>query len=418
MPPGTRLRYKPKLKLKLVVLALLSLCLLAGSCAAAPSFDSSLKSIVKPYQFSIARWEFKAVPEALNGLISRRGQDLKDQAGVVVDYFSLVGQINSLESEIAAVNAGNKTGDAASLVAELDRQQAQKAALTDEVEGIIAQQIREVLAEQGIYNPLDSFIELRADFPPLLFRLEPPPHLLVVSPRDRIESIRRIELQQEMSVAEMESIEEQVDQLGVSSLVVGLGGLSTYPAFVMDDASLPFTINAAAEEWLHAYLVFKPLGFLYLLDSTGVAPNYDIATMNETVVGIVSKEIGNIVVQKYYPEYENTTPPPAGEPEFDFNQEMREIRQAVDAYLARGEISQAEAFMEEKREYLASQGYYIRKLNQAYFAFYGTYGDSPTSISPIGTELKQLRQQSPSIKDFLDTAASMTSRQDLINRLK
>jgi uncharacterized protein YdcH (DUF465 family) len=400
------------LRLKLVVPVLLSLCLLGGSCAASPNFDSSLESIVRPYQFSIAGWELKALPEEL---FSSRGSVTDDEAGVVASYFSLGEQINSLESEVAAAN---ETSDTVPLEAELDGLRAQKAALTDEVEAIIARQIREVLAEQGIYNPLDNSIKLRVGFPPLLFRLEPPPHLLVVSPRERIESISEIELKQEMSVAEMESIEDQVDGLGVSSLVVGLGGISTYPAFVVDDASLPFTINAAAEEWLHAYLVFKPLGFLYLLDVTGVCPNYDIATMNETVVGIVSKEIGDLVVQKYYPGFANTTPPPAEEPKFDFNREMREIRRAVDDHLARGEVSQAEAFMEEKREYLASQGYYIRKLNQAYFAFYGTYGDSPTSISPIGTQLKQLREQSPSIKDFFDTAANMTSPQDLTTHLK
>jgi hypothetical protein len=399
------------LRLKLVIPVLLSLCLLGGSCAASPDFDSSLESIVRPYQFSIAGWELKALPEEL---FSSRESVTDDEAGMVVDYFSLGEQINRLEAETAAAN---ETSDTVPLDAELEKLRAQKAALTDEVEVIIARQIREVLAEQGIYNPLDNSIKLRVGFPPLLFRLEPPPHLLVVSPRERIESISEIELKQEMSVAEMESIEDQVDGLGVSSLVVGLGGISTYPAFVVDDASLPFTINAAAEEWLHAYLVFKPLGFLYLLDVTGICPNYDIATMNETVVGIVSKEIGDLVVQKYYPEYGNITPP-AEEPEFDFNREMREIRQAVDDYLARGEVSQAEAFMEEKRQYLASQGYYIRKLNQAYFAFYGTYGDSPTSISPIGTQLKQLREQSPSIKDFFDTAANMTSPQDLTNRLK
>jgi uncharacterized protein YdcH (DUF465 family) len=405
------------LRLKLAVLALLLLCLLSVSCAA-PSFDSSLKSIVMPYQFSITLWELKALPESINDLISDRGKDLKDQASVVASYFNLVEQINSLEAEIAAVNAGYETGNDALLEAELDRLRGQREALTDEVEGIIAQQVREVLAEQGIYNPLDNFIELKTGFPPLLFRLETPPHLLVVSPRDRMENIREVDLQQELSVEEMESIEAQVDKLGVSSLVVGLGGLSTYPTFVTDDASLQFTIETVAHEWLHSYLAFKPLGFLYLLDATGLSPNPDIATMNETVVSIVSKEIGNIVVQKYYPAYEDTTPPPAEEPEFDFNQEMREIRRAVDAYLAQGEISQAEEFMEEKQQLLAAEGYYIRKLNQAYFAFHGTYADSPTSISPIGTELKQLRAQSPSLNGFLDTTANMTSRQDLINLLK
>jgi len=208
----------------------------------------------------------------------------------------------------------------------------------------------------------------------------------------------------------MESIEERVDRLGVSSLVVELGGLSAYPTFVTDNASLRFTIDTAAEEWLHHYLTFKPLGFLYLLDVTGIARNYEIATMNETLVSMVSKEIGAIVCQKYYPGYENNTQP---DPESVFNREMRETRRTVDTYLARGEITQAEEFMEQERQYLASMGYYIRKLNQAYFAFHGTYADRPTSISPIGVELKELREQSASLKDFLETAAAMTSRQDL-----
>ena len=131
---------------------------------------------------------------------------------------------------------------------------------------------------------------------------------------------------------------------------------------------------------------------------------------------MVSKEIGAIVSQKYYSGYENSIQQP--EPEFDFNQEMREIRRTVDTYLAQGEITQAEEFMEQKRQYLVSMGYPIRKLNQAYFAFYGTYADSPTSISPIGAELKMLREQSASLKDFLDTVAAMTSREDLMARIK
>jgi len=401
------------LRLKPVVFILLSLCLIIGGCAPTADFDRSLKTIVRPHQFSIAQWEFETITGELNSLIFGKGERVEDKAGAVVEYFNLVERIKGLEAEIAAVNAGYESSDLASLEAELDRLQQQKAALTDEVERIIAGQIKEVLAEQGIFHPLDNYIKLRVGFPPLIFKLEPPPHLLVVSPRDRIESMREIHLQQKLSIEAMESIEEQVDELGVSSLVTGIGGLGTYPAFVIDDASLQFTVNAATEEWLHNYLTFKPLGFLYLLDLTGISRNYDIATMNETVVGIVSKEIGAIVCQTYYPGYADNHQQPAEEPEFDFNREMREIRQTVDTYLAKGEISQAEEFMEEKRQYLVSMGYYIRKLNQAYFAFHGTYADSPTSISPIGAELKQLREQSTSLKAFLDTAAAMTSRQDL-----
>ncbi|MFC1916656.1 hypothetical protein ACFLX1_00775 [Chloroflexota bacterium] len=42
--------------------------------------------------------------------------------------------------------------------------------------------------------------------------------------------------------------------------------------------------------------------------------------------------------------------------------------------------------MEQKRQYLAEMSYHIRKLNQAYFAFHGTYADKPAFISPIGHE--------------------------------
>ena len=79
----------------------------------------------------------------------------------------------------------------------------------------------------------------------------------------------------------MEAVEAEVDRLGVSSLVVGLGGLATYPSFVTNEASLRFAIDTVAEEWLHQYLTFKPLGFSYFLDSVGIARNYEIVIMNE-----------------------------------------------------------------------------------------------------------------------------------------
>ena len=74
--------------------------------------------------------------------------------------------------------------------------------------------------------------------------------------------------------------------------------------------------------------------------------------------------------------------------------------------------------MKESRDSLAAKGYNIRKLNQAWFAFYGTYSDSPGSINPIGAELKDLRAKSNSPKDFLDRASVLTSRQQLQQSIK
>jgi len=404
----------------IAMISLLLVCFLGVGCAPAPDFDSSLKSIVKPYRFSIVKWESRAIPQEVNRLVFGRHEKVDDEVRVVTEYFSLTEQINALNSEIEAINRGDAHGDLASLQAKLNELQEQKTALEDTVVRIIVGQIKETLAQQGIFNPFDKYIGLKVNFPPLNFRLEKPPHLLVISPRDRIESMREITLQQGISLEEIENIEARVDKLGVSSLVVELGGFAgVYPSFVTDEASLRFILDTATEEWLHKYLAFKPLGFRYLLDVTGIARNYEIATMNETVASMVSKEIGSIVAERYYARDENGVPQEqAAHSEFDFNREMRGIRKAVDEYLARGEIELAEKFMEQKRQYLASKGYHIRKLNQAYFAFHGTYADSPTSISPIGVELKQLRSQSASLKDFLETAAAMTSRQDLKESIK
>ena len=376
-------------------------------------FDSRLKSIVKPYQFSLAVWEAQAIPGEVRQFIAPKRESVlhsvKYEIATVTGYFALTERIKTLKL--------NNQPNSISSGVELTRLQEQKAALSDTVAGILEKQISETLTELGIFNPV---VRLRVTFPPVNFKLETPPNLLVISPRDSIESVRKITLQPALSHKDIAEIEFRTDELGVSSLVVGLGGLgATYPTFVTDEASLQWVIEAGVHEWLHQYLTFKPLGFAYLLDLTGLRRNYDVAVMNETLAGMLGEEIGKIVYEKYYAQ-------PAGgisqslpaAPEFDFDREMREIRRTVDSYLARGEISQAEEFMKESRESLAAKGYNIRKLNQAYFAFYGTYSDSPTSINPIGSELRELRAKSASPKDFLDRASVLTSHQQLRDSIK
>ena len=408
------------MKIELAVMAgLISFCLLGAGCAATRDFNKQLSQIVRPYRFHVAQWEASTVFKAAKQAIWNRHRTPGDEMEQVKEYFDAVERMKILTSEIEAIKAGNRTGELASLEAELMELQQKRSSLVNITEKVITGQIKQVLFQQGIYHPADKYIGLKMNFPPMDFKLEKPPHLLVISPRDRIESMREIVLRQEIKAEEMEQIEKEVDALGVSSIVVGLGGFGgTYPAFVTNEASLRFTVDAAAEEWLHQYLFFKPLGFRYVLDVIGVARNYEVATMNETVASMISKEIGGMVTNSYYPDLPGDETKDGKKSGFDFDREMREIRRAVDEYLARGEIEQAEEFMEEKRQYLASKGYHIRKLNQAYFAFYGAYADQPTSISPIGDELKRLREQSPSLKEFLSTVSSMTSREDLLESLE
>ena len=409
---------QPKARVILLT-GLLLTCLLGVSCTVDRDFNNQLRSIAKPYHFNLVAWEFDNIFDVIHKAFEKRSENTEEGVDKVIEYFSTVGRVKSLRREIAAITAGDEQGDLAALEAELNKLERQSMPPSDAVEKAIERQVREVLSQQDIFNPLGKYLKLKVGFPPLNFKLDDPIHLLMISPRDRIESMREILLRQHLAIDDMEGIEAGVDKLGVSSLVVELGGFASYPSFVTNKGDLRFTIDAATEEWLHQYLAFKPLGFRYLLDLTGISRNYEIATMNETLAGMVSKEISSIVYEKYYaPNDKSDSEPEAGDAEFDFDREMREIRRAVDRYLARGEFEQAEQFMEQRRQYLAENGYKIRKLNQAYFAFHGAYADTPTSISPIGVELEELRKRSNSLKDFLETAAAMTSRQDLAESIK
>ena len=105
-------------------------------------------------------------------------------------------------------------------------------------------------------------------------------------------------------------------------------------------------------------------------------------------------------------------------PPFDFAAEMRETRLTVDDMLAAGRIEEAEAYMEERREIFVENGYPIRKLNQAYFAFYGTYADLPAAVSPIGDQVKRFRELVPDLGEFLGEVSEISSYDDFMRRLE
>jgi hypothetical protein len=93
--------------------------------------------------------------------------------------------------------------------------------------------------------------------------------------------------------------------------------------------------------------------------------------------------------------------------------ELRALRIAVEEQLQIGSVAAAEALMEQKRRELADAGVYYRRLNQAYFAFHGSYAESPLSISTTGPKLRSVRSSSRSLSDFLDRVSGITSLADL-----
>ena len=69
--------------------------------------------------------------------------------------------------------------------------------------------------------------------------------------------------------------------------------------------------------------------------------------------------------------------------------------------------------MESQRRILVENGYAIRKLNQAYFAFHGSYAVGSSATDPIGGKLRLLRKQAGSLAEFLRTAAKFDEPADL-----
>jgi hypothetical protein len=205
---------------------------------------------------------------------------------------------------------------------------------------------------------------------------------------------------------------------------------------LLESTSLGWTLEATAHEWVHNWLEFRPLGMNY-------EKSPQTRTMNETTANIAGNELGALVLRRFYPELAppprstptpGPTPTPAPTPTrdpnaFDFRAEMRVTRVEADRLLAEARaakdaqdtetykvrIEQAEEYMRQRRKFFAEHGYLIRKLNQAYFAFYGAYADQPGAAGedPVGPAVKRLRDRSPSLRAFLDMMSPLTAFDEL-----
>lgn len=403
----------------MVALSLCAQCMMA--CQSPDSLEEGLTRITEPYRFEPVWWSLRKLVrgdrlfEGAKALMAE-----PTAARLVLEYYANMDALRAASSRLSALTQDGDSRAAATAVADLQYLQQQRYALRDIVERIVGEQVCQGLRSEDIHLGLGPLLGKRYCFPPVNFEMEELPHLLVVSPRERIERSNEVLLVQELAGDDVEEIEARVDALGVSSLVLGLGGFGgTYPTLVADEGDLPWVLSTVVEEWFHQYLVFTPLGVAYLLDYAGIRPNPDIAAINETLAGIFSQEMGDLILEAYYPEVAarrrassqaSAAPDEGG---FDFASAMREIRITVDRLLAEGRITEAEDYMRERQAYLLQNGYYIRKLNQAYFAFYGTYAAEPTSVDPLGEQMRELRRQSPSLQAFVRSASQVTSRQEL-----
>lgn len=343
----------------------------------------------------------------------------------VLEYLRLVRVSEEQQAGLAEVYADASLDDrqaaAAPLAARLAETRAELHDLQPAVEAVLQEQVAVVLADLGLGIG-------GAVFPPVSFQFSRLPDALIVSPRTAIRQDANIQLAPGMPLEEHIALERRVEvALDVSALVVPVGGIGTYPTMVQETTSLDWVLETVVHEWVHNYLSLRPLGLSY-----DASP--ELRTMNETVASLLGTEIGGQVLRRYYPEL---APPPAPPPQasvapaepaavsepppFDFRAEMHTTRVHVDALLAAGAVEEAEAYMEARRRVFYDQGYhFLRKLNQAYFAFYGAYADEPGGAAgedPVGGAVRALRARTDSALTFLRRMAWMGDYADLTRAL-
>lgn len=289
-----------------------------------------------------------------------------------------------------------------------------RAEYENEVERIIEGRITQVLSDLGLSARIDP---PRGVFPPVDVELAISPQVLVTSPRDVIERKDTDLLRPDIEAGKALEIEADAEEADpdLAALVVPSGGVATYPAIVSDRSSYAGVLGTSAHEWVHHYLAFYPLGFNYYRSG-------DLRTINETVADIVGEEVAGIALERWgdptavpataAAPADDVPPPPPG-PTVDRNAVLRALRLEVDALLAAGRIEEAEARMDEVRDELEAAGYYLRKINQAYFAWYGTYAARPDAVDPLGGYLREVRARTGSPAAYLETIRGWTSRADV-----
>jgi len=398
------------LRRSLLVLILALLVMAIGHSEFRPT---QLEMAMASHRYSILQWEIGHLPHKWTYLLRLLLPGMHDltsdeRAEMVGEFFDLGLAQRRMAHRLRRAEIGGRgesgsraiappTAGSAHIREAIAANKARREELLPDVEYAVEETLTRVAREQGLAHPQLGL------FPPVDTAFGTPPTVLVLSPRDRIFRQDAFLLKPGLDDAVKDDLEEvALDTEDLSAVVVRTGGLSVYPSIVMDTAGLRFGLDVAAHEWVHHWLFFQPLG-------RNFRRSPEMLTLNETAATIAGEELGDLAYASFTGE-DVVRPWVYGNPdEFDFTREMRQTRIGAEELLAGGDVEGAEAFMEKRRQLFVRRGYNIRKLNQAYFAFHGSYATSAGSVSPIGEQLTELRRRSNSLGEFLKTVAQFGS---------
>ena len=400
-----------------------SLLLSSGTVLPGDEQDRA-RSYTRDIEFDYLSWMLDAAAvKAAAGAAGMPGHLDREAARIVVsDYLHLTQRIARAEDALNRIYADpalpDKDAAASHIRSILPGLYQQQDLLAPLAEAVLQAQVAEVVSSLDL-APLGQAM------PAVLYHSTDVPDALIVSPRTEIRQSANISIRAGLPIEQSAALERRVEEgMDVSALVVPVGGVGVYPTMIMRTTDRAWLTSTIAHEWTHNYLTLHPLGLLY-------EHTPELRTMNETTADIVGAEVGAEVVRRYYsgmaaigmpelsrmsfpagyPDPHDVDPPP-----FDFRAAMHTTRVTADVLLASGKIIEAEDYMEQRRLLFVEHGYFIRRLNQAYFAFYGAYADTPggpAGQDPVGPAVRALRSRSGSLAEFVNRIAWMTSFEQL-----
>lgn len=365
-----------------------------------------------PYRWRVVEWE---ITHALNKWRYRIREVLPwhqtpyEEEGLLDRFLELSREVRGLEMQLLSSRDDGSSPliDEVALQEQLRALRRHQDRMQPQAEEILESLVSASLSDEGFKSRIGLI------WPPVDVDMSIPPSVMVMSPRDRIERQNTVTLRPKLRLEEREALEDDVFRTqNLSGLVVDIAGIATYPSIVSPELSLHETLIATTHEWLHQYWFFHPLGRNYWKDS-------NTTILNETAADLAGRELGRQIYEALVgvvviePGKAQVT-----EGDFNFRREMQYTRSQVDNLLAEGRVEDAETYMENRRQIFVENGFFIRKLNQAYFAFFGTYADSPASTSTIGEEIALFRASVDTVGDFIRAIAKFSSYEDFLAHLE
>ena len=369
-----------------------------------------VETIAFKHLFSLFEWEVanfsKKWIHAARNLVPGAKPSRDERLAIVNDYLNAARRANKERRRIEGAERGGgfMGSSAAAKSAAVSREYlnellAEKRRLQPEAEEAVEAEVSAVLSEFGFQSRFGLI------WPPVDFRFAQPPTLLVVSPRNEISMVGGVFLDPEIEPFDRDAVEKRVvEELDYSAYVDDLAGLATFPNMVNDLYSTRTILRTVAHEWLHAYWFFHPFGRNYFASE-------EMTTLNETAATLAGNELGDMAFARVGGDLSENARRYAAQSQADpnFTAFMRETRLETERLLADGMVDEAEEYMRKRQWDLRLSGYYVRKLNQAYFAFRGRYADSPASVSPIGERMRELRSYAADAGEFINWVSEVST---------